>query len=1359
MSTGSQSTAALSFGTHWGVFAAAVCFLCSAAPLLAAESTPEEVRAAAVERDVTQGELRIVQPDGGVVQCPLKHTDVAADVAGFIARVRVTQTFHNPTKEKIEAVYVFPLPHEAAVDEMTMVLGERKIVGVIKRRAEARSIYQAALLAGQTTALLEQERPNIFTQSVGNMEPGQEVKIEIAYFDVLKYDMGTYEFRFPMVVGPRYIPGSPSGGVPPTPAELAGKVSPPVPDTDRVPDASRISPPVLKPGVRNGHDISLSVKLNAGVPIQNLSHPNHQAEVAKDGDRAADIKLAAADSIPNKDFVLRYDVVGKKPEMAVLAHTGDYSLDRRHFGNGYFMLMIQPQEDERLTKSPPREIVFLVDVSGSMSGEPTAKVVEAMQAMLKLCRAQDTIQVITFASQSHKLFDKPVAVVPENIDKALGFTAGLQGSGGTEMLKGVKLAIDEPIDKERLRIVVMLTDGYIGNEAEIIEHVGKHCGDQIRFWCVGIGSSPNMFLVDGVAKQGGGMGKALGLKDESQPLVQEIMTRIQRAQLAKIQIDWGDLKVSETFPAKIPELWAGRPVIVYGRYSGGGRIAGNIWQTEITVSGSVEGEAVQWPLTVRLPVEQKEHDALAKVWARQKVEDLMQQTFYQGSPAVEEMVTGIALDYRLMSQYTSFVAVDDKQAPTAEPARPPRRMLVPVPLPEGTRWEGFFGEGEELPIDRFAGTLRFKAANKRELAELSKGVRLSLSSLDGLGRGEGRALRRSYAAPTPDSLEAARGGDVAQRYRRSGGGAFGATSGTMPAKEAKFGRGIELGFTAFNRPAPGLVAESLFADLSDEVAGADFGYTASVLAAQAAKSAESARKSWELASGKEAPADRAALRWLLTQACLLDTAAANVGQSDGSVAAQAIERLNDLHAQDVKEWSAKLPQLATKLDLVIRDQSLTDALAQVAKAAGRDIRLLDGSLADSAAISDGQSPRVSYLDLRRATVAEALDWIVQPARLTWSPEGKSIVVASARRRSVAVGGLRGGESAWIYDVSAAALPLEEDLTKLNDHDKAVAESQKAADEFLTAVRTALKVADESKIVWFAPGHLLVFGAPERHAAVAQAISALEETKTPAPAQLGQLSEVTRKRFAARKEKLAQAEAARRKLEVALAHDQFSWQLLSAAAGGQIDLEALTELQIAWQSKDTVALLAGPARTLVLRSLWTICEAARALPDEKELAALAAAASQQVKTTPVPKEGVGAPDPKDPSTIAAALFAALANPDDRESRAHLLALAKPEKEESPEAASLRHLARLLCGVPGDADRATLSSALSGDLFGADHAVLLALACRRAGPSQWEQFRAASRDVLGSQPLPGEVISLVNRLAQLNPTRRASEGTLR
>ena len=1099
---------------------------------IAADSQSGGDLSPAVEQNVGQGALRIVQKDGGIVECPLKHTDVQADIAGFVARVKVTQTFHNPTKEKIEAVYVFPLPHESAVDDMTMVIGERKITGVIKRRAEARSIYEQALLAGQTAALLEQERPNIFTQSVGNIEPGQEVRIEISYVDVLRYDMGTYEFAFPMVVGPRYIPGTPSGSTVPTPKELEGKVSPPVADTERVPDASRISPPVLRPGVRNGHDISLSVSLNAGVPIQNLKSSNHEATIEK-GERTAAIKLSEADSLPNKDFVLRYGVVGKKPEMAMLAHTGDYSLDRRQLGNGYFMLMIQPKEDERLTKSPPREIIFLCDVSGSMSGEPTAKVIEAMQGMLKLCRPQDTLQVVTFAGEANKLFDKPVPVTDENIGKALGFSAGFEGKGGTEMLKGVQMAIDEPIDKERLRIVVMLTDGYIGNEAQIIEHVGKHCGDQIRFWCIGIGSSPNMFLVDGVAKQGGGMGKQLGLQDESQPLVQEIMTRIQRAQLAKLKIDWGELKVSETYPAKLPELWAGRPVIVYGRYAPPANHDESVVVATVKVSGNVEGEDVSWPLKIDLPIAQPKNDVLSRVWARQKIEDLMQQTFYQGSPAVEEMVTGIALDYKLMSQYTSFVAVDStKPVESAEPAKMPRRMLVPVPLPAGTQWEGFFGDegevGKRESAKDFFGARTYFRVEKERLQEQTRSLGFLRQNSSPL------ASRTKYAA-SPMSRKGVAASSSLMRARPmsaasaapapglfAGSGGFGGGGYGFQAIDGRFGRGgratlsrggVMRGLQQLAKLAESKDRKALFDGLSD----AELSYSANALAATGGKSAEAARKLFESATGKEAPADRRAVQRLLTQACLLDTAAANVGQSEGSVAEQAIEKLEELHAQDLKDWSAKLPQLNTKLDLVIRDQSLADSVAQVAKAAKLDVSLLPGSIEDAVSLLGPTASRVTYLDLRRATAAQALDWLLQPARLTWWPAEKGIAAGTERRR--------GGESAWTYDVGAIALPLEADLTKLNDYNKAIAESQKAADEFIAALREALKIDDESSLTWFAPGQLLVIGPTERQLEVAKLIAVLEQGKAKPAGKLVALMKETQKRFAARQENLAKSQAA------------------------------------------------------------------------------------------------------------------------------------------------------------------------------------------------------------------------------------------
>ena len=444
-----------------------------------------------MEADVSQGALR-VKTGEGVVECPLKHTDVKVSITGFIARVSVTQTFHNPYDENIEAVYVFPLPHTAAVDAMTMRIGDRKIVGVMKRRNEARAIYEQALQQGKTASLLEQERPNIFTQSVGNIKPRQEIQIDISYVDVLAYDMGTYEFHFPMVVGPRYIPGGPLSNTPALPTELEGKVGEVErrvakvtlgdtpsgtgwsPDTTRVPDASRITPPVLKPGYRTGHDISLSVSLDAGVPIQDIESVNHTAELAQDGTSKATAEISSMDAIPNKDFVMKYKVVGEKPALAVFAHADGP-------GQRYFMLMLQPKLEAELAEAPPRELVFLVDVSGSMSGEPMAKVKAALRHFFRLSKPNDTLQVITFANQANQLFEKPVPVTEANVARALAATQGIHGGGGTEMLAGIKAVLNTPVDPERVRIVVMLTDGYIGNESEIIAEVRKRAGDAIRF--------------------------------------------------------------------------------------------------------------------------------------------------------------------------------------------------------------------------------------------------------------------------------------------------------------------------------------------------------------------------------------------------------------------------------------------------------------------------------------------------------------------------------------------------------------------------------------------------------------------------------------------------------------------------------------------------------------------------------------------------------------------------------------------------------------------------------------------------------------------------------------------------------------
>ena len=1286
-----------------------------AANPLRGETVTAEQAQAELEKDVTQGALRVVKPDGVVVECPLKHTAVEAEVSGFVARVNVKQTFRNPLNEKIEAVYVFPLPHESAVDAMTMTVGDRKIVGAIKRRAEARRIYEQALFAGQTAALLEQERPNIFTQSVGNIAPGQEVIIEISYVDVLEYDLGSYEFRFPMVVGPRYNPGSASGSAAPLPPELQGKTSPTAPNTTRVPDASRIGPPVLKPGHRTGHEVSLAVHLDAGVPVQDLSVANHRADVKRTDERKAEIVLSADDQIPNKDFVLRYKVAGKKPEMALLAHTDRQSADAARCGNGYFMLMIQPREDERLIKSPPREMVFLVDVSGSMGGQPTAKVIDAMQNMLKLCRPIDTVQVITFAGQAEKLFDKPVPVTAANIGRALNFTQGLQGAGGTEMLKGVKLAIDEPLDPERMRIVVMLTDGYIGNEAEIVEHVGKACGDRIRFWCLGIGSSPNMFLVDGVARQGGGMGRTLGLEDDTAGLTQEIMTRIQRAQLAKLQIDYGNLMVSQTYPARLPELWSGRPVIVYGRYASSG-------EAVVTVRGEVEGQPTSWQISVNAPQDEPAHDALAKVWARQKIEDLMHLTFYQGSPAVEEEVTGLALQYRLMSPYTSFVAVDSDTPPSAEPARPPRQMLVPVPLPEGTRWEGFFGPlGEVRELEELKQEARFGlslATAGRGLAQTGERTADKLmkkvTALD--YRAKLPALR--YNRPLPSSSSAL---GRTEARAASAGGRF---AGAMPAKPAAEPMSLRRK-ALFDRIDVVADLESPFpAQTAAETARTSA--IAALLAEQAEPLSKAAQAALDVARQRRKDGRLAEARVEFTRAWFLAVAA-----GAETVANEAIESLEAVRGEEQQATIKEQPQLAKRLDMVVRNQAVDETLEIIAKAVGMQFRILPGSLEDARTLTGERDVRVSYLDLRGATVAEALDWMLVPARLEWWIDGDTILAGSARRRP--------GESAWIYDVGSLALPADDELPA--DDAAVPAKCRQAAEGFIAAIRKQLNA---DNVAWFSAGHLLVIGDGPQHDRVGRLLAGLSDAKVEVPAELVSLQKLTARRATAHRADDEKYLAARRRNKVAAAHAQFGWQLLSAAVGRTLDLEALTELQIAWKDPATAAMLASPARAIVMRSLWILTEAGLALPNEPELKALIDDARAVCEPAIGEAEAALKKSPNDASAFYTALFAALADRSHSPVTAALIELLVAPADRPADLQVAALLAKSLICDPAEIDKAELAKAVGGELPGDDLVVLAALACGRASPESWQTFRREADRLLGSQPLSGDVIVMINRL---------------
>jgi Ca-activated chloride channel family protein len=616
---------------------------------------------------VTQGALQVMGRNGRPRdECPLKHTDVKAEVSGQLARVTVTQEFHNPFREKIEAVYVFPLPQSAAVDDMTMVVGGRTVKGKIKRREEAQAIYEAAREAGQTASLLDQERPNIFTQSVANIAPGAEVKITISYIEFLKYEAGTYEFVFPMVVGPRYIPGQPTG-------KRGGGWAP---DTNKVPDASRITPRVAPKGMRAGHDISIEVKLDAGVPIDGLQSTLHEVDLARTDNHRAVVRLKDQATIPNKDFILKFDVAGKAISDAVMTHRGAQG--------GFFTLILQPPERVTAADVTPKELVFVLDTSGSMSGFPIEKAKETMKLALDNLYPEDTFNLITFSGDTHVLFPQPVPATRENLQLAQSFLASRQGSGGTEMMNAIRAALAPSDEQNHVRIVCFMTDGYVGNDMEIISEIQKH--PNARVFAFGIGSSANRFLLDKMAEHGRGEVEYVTPEDDGSAAARRFHERVRNPLLTDIEINWAGLPVADVYPKRLPDLFSAKPLILTGRYTSAARGA-------IRLRGNLAGQNFVKEIPVELPESQPEHDSMATLWARTRIDDLMSQD-YAGiqnddpQPDVREAITQLGLEYRLMTQFTSFVAFEEM---IVTDGGQPRRVDVPVDMPEGVSHEGVFG--------------------------------------------------------------------------------------------------------------------------------------------------------------------------------------------------------------------------------------------------------------------------------------------------------------------------------------------------------------------------------------------------------------------------------------------------------------------------------------------------------------------------------------------------------------------------------------------------------------------------------------------------------------------------------------------
>jgi Ca-activated chloride channel homolog len=580
-------------------------------PSLAVVCALSAVGAAAhadVERPL-EGRLVAVQ-DGRGIDAPLEHTGVQIRIDGPIADATVTQRFRNPYAARVEAVYQFPLPPGAAVSDLRIATGARTITGAIRERAKARLIYERG--RGQIAALLAQARPDLFVQAVARVEPGATVEVTLRYVQHLEPDAGRHELVFPM--GPR-----PHGA----------------------------------------QDLGLRIELDAGVPIASIDSPSHAIAVTRDGARAA-IRLAAGDTGPGRDFVLRYSAGGVGPELGVLAH--------RDGGTGSFLLIAQPPVVAAPSLIAPRELVFVLDTSSSMRGAPLEQARRLILKLLLALRPDDTFQIVRLDDRAGALGPAPIANRPHNVERTLRWLASLEATprAATDA-SGLAAALALPHDPARLRVVALLTDGHLGDEDALIASVTAQLGDA-RLFCVGLGSAVNRGLLDELAALGRGAVQVVRPDENAAAAIAAFQRRIDAPIATDLRIDWGGLAVRDA-PRALPDLFAGQPIVVAGRYD-------RAQTGTARIHGKLGGRDVRFDVPIALP-ERAVRPAIAAVWARQRIAELSRRLARKAAPDLAQEVTALALEHHLLTPYTAFVAVDDARATAGAAVR----SAVPVEVP------------------------------------------------------------------------------------------------------------------------------------------------------------------------------------------------------------------------------------------------------------------------------------------------------------------------------------------------------------------------------------------------------------------------------------------------------------------------------------------------------------------------------------------------------------------------------------------------------------------------------------------------------------------------------------------------------
>jgi Ca-activated chloride channel family protein len=632
--------------TPWLAAFAILAWLCSARISLADDSD-----------SIASPYFQVDSDNPGIDQLPLKSTRVDVRVLGVIADVVVTQQYKNEGIRPIEARYVFPGSTRAAVYAMNVQLGERRLSAVIREKQQARAEYEAAKSAGKTAALLEQHRPNVFEMNVANILPGDDVQVELRYTELLVPTDNIYQFVFPTVVGPRYNnPASGSG---------TGE--------------QWISIPYLSEGKRSATSFELNVDLATPIPVQAVASPSHKIEVASHTPSETHIQLQKTANENNRDFVLNFRLAGDGIQSGILM-----SRASQPGGENFFLAMVQPPRQVKAFEIVPREYIFIVDISGSMHGFPLDTTKALLRDLIGGLRPSDSFNVMLFAGSNYMLSPQSVPASQANIDAAVRALDNQMGGGGTELVPALRAALALPRDVDRARSFVVVTDGYVTVEDDIFQLIKRNLA-QANLFAFGIGSSVNRELIEGMARAGQGEPFVVLNEKRASKEAERFRRMIDSPVLTHIQARFEGLEVYEQEPIAVPDVFAQRPVVLFGKWRGEPK-------GRLMLTGRAAGGTFRSELAVPNASSQGQNEALRYLWARHRIAALSDQEALTRGAELRNDILALGLQYNLLTQYTSFIAVD-------RIVRNPDPNLAttvdqPLPLPEGV---SALAIGESVP--------------------------------------------------------------------------------------------------------------------------------------------------------------------------------------------------------------------------------------------------------------------------------------------------------------------------------------------------------------------------------------------------------------------------------------------------------------------------------------------------------------------------------------------------------------------------------------------------------------------------------------------------------------------------------------